>query len=93
MSVLPSLHNFDYCRYTIIDWADFSSIILLNFFFKALLILLPFHINYRKNNLVYIFGRTDAEAETPILWPPDAKGDSLEKSLMLGKLEGRRRRG
>ena len=29
----------------------------------------------------------------PILWPPDAKRDSLEKTLMLGKIEGRRRRG
>ena len=38
-------------------------------------------------------GRTDAEAETPVLWPPDAKTDSLEKTLMLGKIEGRRRRG
>ena len=37
-------------------------------------------------------GRTDAEAETPILWPLDAK-NSLEKTLMLGKIEGRRRRG
>ena len=34
-------------------------------------------------------GRTDAEAETPILQTPD----SLEKTLMLGKIEGRRRRG
>ena len=33
------------------------------------------------------------EPETPILWSPDAKTDSLEKTLMLGKLEGRRRRG
>ena len=33
-----------------------------------------------------------AEAETPILWPPDAK-NSLEKTLKLGKIEGRRRRG
>ena len=32
-------------------------------------------------------GRTDAAV--PILWPPD----SLEKTLMLGKTEGRRRRG
>ena len=39
-----------------------------------------------------IFGRTDAEAEAPILWPPDVK-NSLEKILMLGKTEGRRRRG
>ena len=38
-------------------------------------------------------GRTDAEAETPILWPPDMKTDTLEKTLMLGKIEGRRRRG
>ena len=39
-------------------------------------------------------GRTDVEAETPILWPPDAeKTDSFEKTLMLGKMEGRRRRG
>ena len=37
-------------------------------------------------------GRTDAEAETPKLWSPDAKTDSMEKTLMLGKTEGRRRR-
>ena len=37
--------------------------------------------------------RTDVEAETPILWPPDAKNDSFEKTLMLGKIEGKRRRG
>ena len=37
-------------------------------------------------------GRTDVEAETPILWPPDTKSDSFEKTLMLGKIEGRRRR-
>ena len=39
------------------------------------------------------FGRTDVEAETPILWPSDGKADSFEKTLMLGKIEGRRRRG
>ena len=38
-------------------------------------------------------GKTDVEAETPILWPPDVKNDSFEKSLMLGKIEGGRRRG
>ena len=37
-------------------------------------------------------GRTDVEAETSILWPPDMKNDSLEKTLMLGKIEGWRRR-
>ena len=39
------------------------------------------------------FGRTDAETETPILWPRQAKVDSLEKTLMLGGIGGRRRRG
>ena len=38
-------------------------------------------------------GRTDVEAETPILWPPDVRTDSLEKTLILGKIEGRRIRG
>ena len=45
-----------------------------------------------KGNQSWIFiGRIDAE--TPILWPPDAKNHSLEKTLMLGKIEGGRRRG
>ena len=60
-------------------------------------------------NQSWIFiGRTDAEAETPVLWPPDATpilwppdatpnsntlATSLEKTLILGKTEGRRRRG
>ena len=38
-------------------------------------------------------GRADVEAEAPILWPPDQTADSFEKTLMLGKSEGRRRRG
>ena len=39
------------------------------------------------------FGRTDAKAETPVLWPPHQRVDSLEKTLMLGGIGGRRRRG
>ena len=47
-----------------------------------------------KGNQPWIFiGRTDAEAEAPILWPPVVKTESLVKMLMLGKVEGRRRRG
>ena len=46
-----------------------------------------------KGDQFWVFiGRTDIEAETPILWPPDAKTDSLEKTLMLGMIEGGRRR-
>jgi len=45
-----------------------------------------------KGNQPWIFiGRTDAEVEAPILWPPDVKTDSLEKTLMLGKMEGKKR--
>ena len=47
-----------------------------------------------KGDQSWVFiGRTDAKAETPILWPPDVRMDSFEKTLMLGKIEGRRRRG
>ena len=38
-------------------------------------------------------GSTGAEAEAPLLWPPDAKSDSLQKTLMLGRIESRRRKG
>ena len=36
-------------------------------------------------------GRTDAEAETPIFGHLIRRTDSFEKTLMLGKIEGRRR--
>ena len=39
------------------------------------------------------FGWNDAKAETPVLWPSAAKVDSLEKTLLLGGIGGRRRRG
>ena len=46
----------------------------------------------RKGNQSWIFlGRTDAEA--PILWPSIRRTDSLEKTLMLAKIEDRKRRG
>ena len=39
------------------------------------------------------FGRNDAKAEIPVLWPPHGIVDSLEKTLMLGGIGGRRRKG
>ena len=39
------------------------------------------------------FGGNDAKAETALLWPPHARVDSLGKTLMLGGIGGRRRRG
>ena len=38
-------------------------------------------------------GRTDAEAEAPILWPPDVKSQLIGKDHDAVKIEGRRRRG
>ena len=47
-----------------------------------------------KGNQSWLFiGRTDAEAKAPILWHLMRRTDSFEKTLMLGKIEGRRRRG
>ena len=48
-------------------------------------------VNPKRNQFWIFIGRTDAEAETPILWPPDSNS-WLEKTLMLGKTEGRRKR-
>ena len=44
-------------------------------------------VNPKGDQSWILIGRTDAEAEAIILWPPEAK------NLMLGKIEGRRRRG
>ena len=45
-----------------------------------------------KGDQSWVFiGRTEVEAETPILWPLMGRTDSLKKTLMLGKIEGRRR--
>ena len=52
---------------------------------------------HHKGNQSWVFiGRTDVDTETPIFWPPDEKSwkdPDVEKTLMLGKIEGRRRRG
>ena len=51
----------------------------------------PIHLK-RDQSWMFI-GRTDVEAETPIFWPTDVKSCLFEKTLLLGKIEGRRRRG
>ena len=51
----------------------------------------PVHL---KGDQSWVFiRRTDAEAEAPIFGHLMQRADSLEKTLMLGKIEGRRRRG
>ena len=44
-------------------------------------------------NSEYSSGRTDAEDEAPVLWPPDVKSKVTGKTLIPGKIDGRRRRG
>ena len=47
-----------------------------------------------KGDQSWVFtGRTDAEDETPVLWPPDAKNWLIWKDPDARKIEGRRRRG
>ena len=42
-----------------------------------------------KGDQSWVFiGRSDVEAETPILWPPNVKNWLIRKDLMLGKIEG-----
>ena len=49
---------------------------------------------HSKRDLSWVFfGRNDAEAETPVLGHLMRRVDSLEKTLMLGGIEGRRRSG
>ena len=49
---------------------------------------------HSKGDQSWVFiGRTDVKAEAPIVWLPHTKNYSLEKTLMLGKVEGRRERG
>ena len=50
-------------------------------------------VNPKGNQPRMFIGRTAAEAEAPILQPPDAKSQLIGKDLMLGKIEGRRRWG
>ena len=50
-------------------------------------------VNPKGNQSWMFIGKTDAESETSILWPPDAKNWLTGKDPMLGKIEGRRRKG
>ena len=50
-------------------------------------------VNPTGNQSWIFIRRTDAKAEAPILWPPDTKSWLTGKDLMLGKIEGKRRRG
>jgi len=48
-------------------------------------------VNPKGYQSIIFIGKTNSGAEAPILWLGDERTDSLEKTLMLGKIEGRRR--
>ena len=50
-------------------------------------------VNPEGNRPWMFTGRTNDEADAPILWVPDAKSQSVGKTLKIRKTEGRRRRG
>ena len=72
---------------------DAFEIILLEKTLESLLDCKEIKLVNPKGNQPWIFtGRTYAEAEAPIIWPPDVKSNSLEKTLLLGKIDDKRRR-
>ena len=50
-------------------------------------------VHSKGDQSLVFFGRNNAKAETPVLCPPHGRVDSFEKTLMLGGIGGRRRRG
>ena len=42
-------------------------------------------VNPKGNQPLIFIGRTDAEAEAPVFWPPDAKGWLIRKDPDAGK--------
>ena len=50
-------------------------------------------VNSKGNKPWMLIGKTDAAAEAPTFWDLVWRVDSFEKTLMLGKIEGRGRRG
>ena len=50
-------------------------------------------VHSKRDQSWVFFGKTDAKAETPVLWPLHGRVDSLEKILILGGFGGRRRGG
>ena len=50
-------------------------------------------VSPKGNQLWIFFGRTDAEVEAPILWPPDVKSRLIEKNPYAGKDWGQEEKG
>ena len=83
------------------DWCYFWSlrVFLLSWTLSTYLEILyvfltQFHIFLQKRDQSWVFiGRTDVEAETPVLWPPDAKSWLIGKDRDAGKDWGQEEKG
>ena len=90
MELIPE----DCCQTTYGKWMllIFLNLINKNLFMLLLTPSLAFYMPKRDQSWVFI-GKTDAEAETPILCPPDTKSWLIGKDPDSGKIEGWRRSG
>ena len=50
-------------------------------------------VNPKRNQSSIFIGRTDAEAEAPILWPPDIKSQLIGKDSDAGRVWGQEEKG
>ena len=90
---LESLSNF-ICAITMMNFASFSWAYTSHSQQRVQKGKLSPLVNYLVGNQSWIFiERTDAEAETPILWPPDAKSWLISKDLDAGKDRGQEEKG
>ena len=81
------------CESWTIKKAGHQRIDAFELWFCRTLLTVPWTASPKENQFWIFIGRTDIEAEAPILWLPEWRTDWLEKTLILGKIEGGRRRG
>ena len=87
------IHGVAKSRTRLTDWTELNWIVVLEKTLESPMgskEIKP--VNPKGNQPWILTGKTNVEAEAPILWPTDAV-KSLQKTLMLGKTEDRRRRG
>ena len=100
----PSSQSYSFSSSHVLMWelAYKESWALKNWYFSTVMLVKTLEspldckikpVNPKRNQSWIFIAKTDSEAETPIFWPPDVKNWLIGKTLMLGKFEGRRRRG
>ena len=78
---------------TLFFWSWIKCYFLGRFFSDSLIKSINLYLVSKGDQSWVFFGKNDAKTETPVLWPPHGRIDSLEKTLMLGGIGSERRRG